>query len=1082
LALDNAFVVKKGLNVGGPTLLTDTLSVSGNLYLSNDLVKQEWRDELQVPTTEEIIVSISSDYMSYDAWAVISGNLTEKDPIFASMSGMFALRDLSAALIELTVFEAVIGNLNGFEDYTDLTAAIADFEASNFGYAIFEVVGNATFGSSIVATKPFTLNGRLSEFDGVGGNITFSDTLVLDNNIVEIKNVKLIGSSTGNSISLTNGADTTTSLSIKNGQVLVDSTQDFFLAAGNRAQGVLLENVTISGGANLFNTQDTASVCAVLYNTNSQNTGLLTVTSSTPSTVKCVAGTVLKNSALPAGTLVSYDASSTVVESAGATYTKIDRAERVGFTSVRGLISTNVSGALDELALQVVSISGYQQEEIVAISANYATTAYVNAHDFWGENGTYIQPLSAYASESLKLETAVTLLSATGDSSTGNFSSPGGNIEYTSNYWANKQAYSTNYNVGKARRGISGVTGPGSANANDGNTSTWFAPVGNWSVSFDLTTPVAITHSCFVGWQSGTYSVYGSNTDNDLDWVLIKAGLPEVDENTKTALDNTTAYRYYRVDGPGSNYCYEIMFFVLSTFSTSNTVNTNTTFTGSKSFAPATLKIYNESNVEILGSGKLNVAYSINGGAFSSLVDLETFKLLSTSIFASITQLSLQVQPVGSQKFSKVDISTTSGSVILTPTGDAYTTINGLEVHRLSLKANAADVYTKTESDLLEPFDVLTSYIQPKSGNATKELRFATDSSTYTVAGSGGADGFTDAGANLTYSGGTFYNTLGYTTNLASGKTASVVGLTDGVFNVDQLFSAAGESIDLGSNLLISRVRLWSGSMYTNGCTWTFKGATEEAPTTWTTLGTVVNPADGFGNSYNVDFTATLYRHIQITQNFGLGRFVAEIEAFGPAYPTTNNTIDTLNLVTIASNIAPGTIVVKDDVGATVSDTLYNVAYSTDGTNFSSLISGTAFKLLSTFSGVNPFKLRIQPIGSQIVASVAISSPSNESFMTYNADFYTKVNGVEAHRLSLKATGPEGAVDSNIAVFNGTTGKIIKDSGVGFLAEYVGLPPNWNSSGSEGQLNYDGFYMYYCTVTGISGSGRWIRWPTASTF
>jgi hypothetical protein len=123
----------------------------------------------------------------------------------------------------------------------------------------------------------------------------------------------------------------------------------------------------------------------------------------------------------------------------------------------------------------------------------------------------------------------------------------------------------------------------------------------------------------------------------------------------------------------------------------------------------------------------------------------------------------------------------------------------------------------------------------------------------------------------------------------------------------------------------------------------------------------------------------------------------------------------------------------------------------------------------------------------QLAETTAPISASNIGQIYTKSDhlpYFKDGLGVE-NSISLGSTsvvGPISAGNGDVALFDGTTGKIIKDSGVTMLAEYSGTAPNWNSSGTEGQMYYNSNYMYYCIATGISGSGRWVRWVASSTF
>lgn len=82
--------------------------------------------------------------------------------------------------------------------------------------------------------------------------------------------------------------------------------------------------------------------------------------------------------------------------------------------------------------------------------------------------------------------------------------------------------------------------------------------------------------------------------------------------------------------------------------------------------------------------------------------------------------------------------------------------------------------------------------------------------------------------------------------------------------------------------------------------------------------------------------------------------------------------------------------------------------------------------------------------------------------------------------------GPASSVADRIAVFNGTTGKLLKDGGVAIdnlMANWVALPPtSKTAAGTAGQMAYDGNYLYVCKTTGTAGAAAWIRTALASNW
>jgi len=82
--------------------------------------------------------------------------------------------------------------------------------------------------------------------------------------------------------------------------------------------------------------------------------------------------------------------------------------------------------------------------------------------------------------------------------------------------------------------------------------------------------------------------------------------------------------------------------------------------------------------------------------------------------------------------------------------------------------------------------------------------------------------------------------------------------------------------------------------------------------------------------------------------------------------------------------------------------------------------------------------------------------------------------------------GPANAVDANIAVFDLTTGKLLKDGGQ-TIAElvasipaginWVGVPATDSSAGTQGDISVNGLFCHLCIDT-----NEWVRWAVETSF
>lgn len=113
--------------------------------------------------------------------------------------------------------------------------------------------------------------------------------------------------------------------------------------------------------------------------------------------------------------------------------------------------------------------------------------------------------------------------------------------------------------------------------------------------------------------------------------------------------------------------------------------------------------------------------------------------------------------------------------------------------------------------------------------------------------------------------------------------------------------------------------------------------------------------------------------------------------------------------------------------------------------------------------------------------------------------------------------GPANSTTGNVALFNGATGKIISDAGFlgtdvmlksmfatanrlavsngagsvttksalelfGLMTDNVTPPTAFDSAGTIDYVAFDGNYLYICTASGPSGTGRWARVAMATTW
>lgn len=114
-------------------------------------------------------------------------------------------------------------------------------------------------------------------------------------------------------------------------------------------------------------------------------------------------------------------------------------------------------------------------------------------------------------------------------------------------------------------------------------------------------------------------------------------------------------------------------------------------------------------------------------------------------------------------------------------------------------------------------------------------------------------------------------------------------------------------------------------------------------------------------------------------------------------------------------------------------------------------------------------------IGDMVIATVDRAGTGN-----VDADWTVVQNNIDG-----AVIGPASSTDNSIALFSGTTGKLLQDSGkliTDFMSTWVAAPATKTSAGTAGQIAYDGNYLYVCTLTGIEGAANWKRTAIATNW
>lgn len=388
------------------------------------------------------------------------------------------------------------------------------------------------------------------------------------------------------------------------------------------------------------------------------------------------------------------------------------------------------------------------------------------------------------------------------------------------------------------------------------------------------------------------------------------------------------------------------------------------------------------------------------------------------------------------------------------------------------LAAVRATTFPSPTSALLtadkDELEVVSGKLQPKSEFATMPLRIGTAGQSFAAAGGtlgSGATQFNSAGSNLSYSGGAWANNLVQAANEFNSSTKKTTSnnSSDGGYAVSasnegnspawQAFDSdnSGTSwyttstgapwwiaVDFGSNKKIGFVK-WKQLIAAQATHVKFETSTDGS--NWTLRGEITGMSDTLNayTSLKAVATPTSARHFRVYfPDFeGWNNInIADLLLYEAEIATTDNKLTSNDLIPSGSaSIAPATLyVAADSIGTEADPSTYNVEYSTDGTNWSSVYTGTQFiadaggTIAAALSGISLLKLRIQPIGTQPIYSVTIDANSSEVKIDPSGKISGIVNGVTVWESD--ASGTMALTDLTAVTATITEGTIGKESTV----------------------------------------------------
>jgi hypothetical protein len=611
--------------------------------------------------------------------------------------------------------------------------------------------------------------------------------------------------------------------------------------------------------------------------------------------------------------------------------------------------------------------------------------------------------------------------------------------------------------------GTQGVAGEGSTEseanlATDGvNTSTVNLSPSTHGLQYDLGegntaefSQISVTRTG-AGINNQAFPVKIEGSVDGIQWFDVavdndfRSQDPEFSENNYTGWSGSTDEWYWTFTKPSTPYRHW-KFFLNSTGNVSGrsptsgaglqqitpvernpstTLNTieSTSALGSGSYIPSTLVLNDENALPISGAGKVNVAYAVDGGAFSSLVDLETFRADPTINYTS--QFQLRLQAVGSQRVSSYSIEAPATYSEMTQDG-METYVDGQLVSRASKdglvspsgvigQAGIVSDQSVADGDFANAgvnVDLGASDFGNGTGG-TEATKFndgneSTDDNTpYAVSTTAGANAFRVLDGNT----GTWWTA-------GSGNTDATWLLDLGV----------GQSENFGSVEFASP----AGVITT---TFVVEGSNDNS--NFDELLSFTGSIGSAQTSPEQNFTATghyrYYRVSGITTNLGYP-LIAELNFYRSLAATTLNTIDT-NLATAASGtFTPSSFKAYDENGTLISGSgKVNVGHAIDGGGFVAEVDQDTFKALGNLAYSSQFDLRLQAVGAQRISRIEIATPDqiqevgSDGSVTYKEDGvkYAKI-GPTGFEITSKTTAERDAlsVPASTMIYNSTTNKM----------------------------------------------------------
>ena len=599
-------------------------------------------------------------------------------------------------------------------------------------------------------------------------------------------------------------------------------------------------------------------------------------------------------------------------------------------------------------------------------------------------------------------------------------------------------------------------TGSGASVIDNNTSSAWTANgVTSATIVFDFGTTKTFSAIDFLigvynGHDVDSIGIIEGSADN-VSYSTFKSGNTDLVDGDYTNYQRITfvqqSYRYVRVTfNEATSYptVKEVKFYDLSYSTASNASDIRIT-TGTYTVNPSSFLIYDQTSTAINGTGNVNIAYSIDGGAFTSLMDLETFRSLPNII--TTTQFDIQIQTIGAIRWSSVAIQTISSVVELDASGLNYQVSsktvfnvdpNGKMSSKIASIGDIAIVYDKTITDATN-IGINVNQGVDSFGNSA-------------ILGSNRLVGNVALNTPQGYSYWTGSGSEMYNGNISD--SSNLMGFSDGIDYTQLQFTNA---IDFST----AKMWIYSGARPIVG----FRRLDYSADgSSWTTWGGTISGSSGqeiLVTSTRV--TGIFYVRIYWNSAGQSDTYVTEFGLYDNSYYSTLNASD----INISNGIVVynfNSLVIRDENDLSINGAgKVNVGYSIDGGSFTT-VDLESFRQLGIVSTTSQFDLRIQTIGTQRWSSLSISSNSSNINIDSSGVDYT-VNAISKFSVDV-----HGNTSANS--FNATTSMSISGVPVA-TTSYV----NAISSNLQSQLN-----NIVQETTSISGDNTLVIGQTGANF